>query len=374
MSGTYDVAVIGAGVFGAWTAYFLRKAGLHVIAIDAHGPANSRSSSGGETRITRMAYGGDELYSRWALQSLEEWLALERRCGQKLFHRTGVLTFSDEKTLWVQRSAETIRYAGGDCELIRHTDLCARYPHIHFEPNEIGVLEPSGGALLSRHAVQLLVDELVAEGMECRRASISSPTGGTPTVVTLEGETVVASSYVFACGPWLPKIFPSLLSNVIKPVRAEVYFLGVPAGIRDFDPPNMPTWIFMGDDNWDAYGMPNLENRGFKVAVDLVQRPTDPETMDRQPTAPFLQEVRDFVRRRFPRLANAPVLETRVCQYEKTPSHHYLVDRHPDWKNVWIVGGGSGHGFKNGPAMGRYVADAITKAAPLEQKFRLPVR
>lgn len=374
MSEKYDVAVIGAGVFGVWTAYFLHKAGLHVITVDAHGPANSRSSSGGETRITRMAYGGDELYSRWSLESLQDWLALERRCGQKLFYPTGVLTFSDEKTLWVQRSAETIRYARGECELIRHTDLCARYPQIKFAPNEIAVFEPHGGALIARRAVQLLINELVADGMDYRLASIACHPRDRQSVITSDGETIQAANYVFACGPWLPKVFPSLLSNFIKPTRAEVYFLGIPPGIRDFDPPQMPTWIFMGDTNWDAYGMPNLENRGFKLAVDLIQTPADPETMDRQPTAPFLKEVREFVRQRFPKLANAPVVETRVCQYEKTPSHHYLIDRHPDWKNAWLVGGGSGHGFKNGPAIGRYVADLITKATPLEEKFRLPVR
>jgi monomeric sarcosine oxidase len=371
MSERYDVAVIGMGVFGAWTAYFLRKAKLRVIAVDAHGPAYSRSSSGGETRITRMAYGGDELYSRWALESLEDWLALEQRCGQKLFHQTGVLTFSDEKTHWVQRSAETIRYAGGECELIPHEELCERFPHIRFTAGEIGVLEPKSGALIARRAVQLLVGELVAGGMTYQQAAISPPSGGMP-VVTSEGETITATHYVFACGPWLAKVFPSLLSSVIKPVRAEVYFLGIPGGSHEFDASNMPTWIFMGDENWDAYGMPDLESRGFKLAVDRIQRPADPDTMDRQPTAPFLEQVRDFVRQRFPKLANSPVVETRVCQYEKTPSHHYLIDRHPNWKNAWLVGGGSGHGFKNGPAIGRYVADAIINGAMLKQKFRLP--
>jgi sarcosine oxidase len=136
----------------------------------------------------------------------------------------------------------------------------------------------------------------------------------------------------------------------------------------------MPTWIFMGNDHWDAYGMPNLENRGFKLAVDLIQQPADADTMDRQTTPPFVEQMRDFVRERFPALANAPIIETRVCQYENTSNHHYIIDRHPERDNVWLVGGGSGHGFKNGPAVGKYVADLITNGRHLEPVLRLPHR
>jgi monomeric sarcosine oxidase len=371
MSTRFDVAVIGAGAFGAWTAHFLHKAGKRVVLIDAYGAANSRSSSGGESRITRMAYGDDEIYSRWAMESLPEWLALEQRSGQKLFHQTGVLTFSDDKTQWVQKSVEVIRRIGGECELISSDKLAQRFPQIRFTPTESAVFEPKSGALMSRRAVHLLVDELIRDGVEYRQASISPPTSG-DSIQLSDGETISAETYVFACGPWLPKLFPESLAEYIQPVRAEVFFLGVPAGATDFDPPQMPTWIFMGDENWDAYGMPSLENRGFKLAVDLITQPADPDTMDRQTTAPYVEQMRHFVRDRFPGLANAPIVETRVCQYENTQTHHYLVDQHPQWKNIWLVGGGSGHGFKNGPALGKYVADVLTKQSPLEPLLKLP--
>lgn len=368
MSTHFDVAVIGAGAFGAWTAHFLHKAGLRVFLTDAHGPANSRSSSGGETRITRMAYGDDELYSRWAFDSLPEWLDLERRCTQKLFHATGVLTFSDEQTQWVQKSAEVIRHIGGQCELISATQLRSRFPQVQFKPTECAVFEPNSGALMARRAVQLLVEELIREGVTYRESSISVDGNSTK---TSGGETISADAFVFACGPWLPNLFPDLLSTYITPIRAEIFFLGIPPGLLDFVPPQMPTWIFMGEENWDAYGIPDIENRGFKLAVDLIQQPADPDTMDRQTTAPYVQQVREFVRERFPRLADAPIVETRVCQYENTPSHDYLIDRHPQLENFWIVGGGSGHGFKNGPAIGKYVADLIVNNGTLNPKLRL---
>ena len=371
MSKRFDVAVIGAGVFGAWTAHFLQKAGLRVGLYDGYGPANSRSSSGDESRITRMAYGKDRIYSRWALESLAEWVALSERARQKLFYQCGVLTFSDERTGWVQKSCEVIGSLKTPCEQMSWQDAEKRFPQVRFKETERALFEPNSGALLARKALTLLVDELIRNGVEYLQEPVAPPQRP-DAIATCAGDPVFADQYVFACGPWLPKLFPQLLTAYIHPTRAEVFYLGIPAGTRDFEPEHMPAWIYMGADNWDAYGIPNLENRGFKVAVDIIKNSLDPDSVDRQSTQKYVQQMRDFVHTRFPALANAPIIETRVCQYENTPSHHYLVDRHREWENVWLVGGGSGHGFKNGPAVGRHVADAITKHAPLEPQLKLP--
>lgn len=370
MTNRYDVAVIGAGVFGAWTAYFLHKAGLRVIMLDAYGPANSRSSSGDESRITRTAYGPNEIYSRWALDSLPEWLALEKRCGRKLFYQTGVLTISDDKTRWIETSCETINRVGGRCETYTDKQAASKFPQVRFLHTESALFEPNGGALMARRAVQLLMKELKDNGVEYRQSAIAPPDGN-ERIMTLEGDPIFASNYVFACGPWLPKLFPNLLAGYIHPIRAEVFFLGIPAGTTEFNPPAMPAWIYMGAENWDAYGIPNIENRGFKVAVDIIRQSADPDVMDRQTTTKYVQQMRDFIRDRFPKIAHAPIVESRVCQYENTPLHHYLIDRHPHWNNVWLVGGGSGHGFKNGPAIGRYVSELITKNVALEPRLQL---
>lgn len=371
MSKRFDVAVIGAGVFGAWTAYFLQKSGLRVGLYDAYGPANSRGSSGDESRITRMAYGKDEIYSRWALESRAEWVALGERAKQKLFYQCGVLTFSDERTGWVQKSCEVIHKLRTPCEQMSWQDAERKFPQVRFKETERALFEPTSGALLARKALMLLVEELIRNGVQYEQMPVAPPARA-DAIATCGGDPIFADHYVFACGPWLPKLFPHLLTSHIQPVRAEVFYLGLPAGLRDFDPEHMPAWIYMGADNWDAYGIPNLENRGFKVAVDIIKNFIDPDSVDRQSTQKYVQQMRDFVHDRFPTLANAPIVETRVCQYENTPSHHYLIDRHPEWENVWLVGGGSGHGFKNGPTIGRYVTEAITKRAPLEPQLKLP--
>jgi sarcosine oxidase len=374
---TWDVAVIGAGVFGAWSAYWLRKAGLNVILVDAYGAANSRASSGGESRIIRTAYGERDFYSRWALRSLPQWKELAARCGQEIFHETGVLTFSDNSTDFVAQSGRSLdrleqERLGIVHEQLGAAELAKRFPQIGLKGNEVGIFEPHSGALMARRGVQILVEELVRQGLDYRVAAATPPSskGRLSSIATSGNQTISAGVFVFACGPWLPKVFPELLGRFIQPERAEVYFLGVAPGDMRFSPPQMPTWIYKSKDV-EAYGMPVLENRGFKVAVDKLSLPADPDTMDREPTAPYRAQLRAFLAERFPGLKDAPVLETRVCQYENTETSNYLVDRHPEMENVWMVGGGSGHGFKNGPAMGEYVASVVARGAPLEKLFTL---
>lgn len=364
--------MIGAGVFGAWSAYWLIKAGLRVILLDAYGAANSRASSGGESRIIRAAYGDNDFYSRWAMRSLPQWKELALRCGQEIFHETGVLTFTDDSTDFVAQSERSLERMGIVHEQLGAAELAKRFPQIGLKGNEAGVFEPHSGALMARRGVQVLVEELMRQGLDYRVAAATPPSskGRINSITTSAHETISAGMFIFACGPWLPKVFPELLGHYIQPERAEVYFLGVAPGDTRFSSPRMPTWIYKGKDV-EAYGMPVLENRGFKVAVDKLSLPADPDAMDREPTSPYLAQVRAFVAERFPLLKDAPVIETRVCQYENTETGNYLVDRHPQMENVWVVGGGSGHGFKNGPAMGEYVANVAAHGAPLEALFSL---
>lgn len=190
-------------------------------------------------------------------------------------------------------------------------------------------------------------------------------------VKTVSGEEIKAGIFVFACGPWLPKLFPNLLSSRIYPTRQEVFFFGLQAGDKQFAAPQMPTWIDFGA---GFYGLPDLENRGFKIALDRHGSNIDPDTVERMTTPEVLAEVRKFLAERFPALKQAPLIESRVCQYENTSDGNFLIDRHPDFDNVWLVGGGSGHGFKHGPALGEYVSTKIIKGGEIEQRFSLATK
>ncbi len=122
------------------------------------------------------------------------------------------------------------------------------------------------------------------------------------------------------------------------------------------------------------YGIPDLENRGMKIALDRHGPRFDPDTGKRVVSAEGLEAMRKYVAKRFPSLKNAPVVETRVCQYENTSSGDFLIDRHPAFENVWLVGGGSGHGFKHGPALGEYVAAHVTEGGAVEERFTLATK
>ena len=346
----YDVAVIGAGVFGAWTAWHLRRAGARVALVDAWGPGNSRASSGGESRIIRMGYGADGIYTRMSMQSLPQWQAL----GGNLFHRTGVLWLSRETDPYSSATRETLSSCGVPFEEWSAAELTRRYPQMRTEPGMYGVFEPESGALLARRAVAEVVADAIRMGVRYETATAPPP----------------AAILVYACGPWLPKLFPQLLGDRIFPTRQEVFFFAPPAGDSRFAPGAFPCWLDFRDPR-GSYGFPDLESRGIKLAFDRHGPAFDPDTGDRRVSDEGIAEARQFLAERFPDLRDVPLTEARVCQYENTSNGDFLIDRHPERKNVWLVGGGSGHGFKHGPAVGAYVAGQILETCAAEPHFSL---
>lgn len=174
----------------------------------------------------------------------------------------------------------------------------------------------------------------------------------------LPGGSLVADLYVFACGPWLGQLFPEAIGERgIRPTRQEIYFFGPPAGDPRFGDDVFPVWFDLVERVF--YGIPGNEHRGFKVADDTRGEIFDPTAGERTPTPALVENARAFLARRFPGMAGAPLVEARVCQYENSPDGHLLFDRHPEAANVWFLGGGSGHGFKFGPALGEYAAGVI---------------
>lgn len=361
-SKTYDVVVVGAGVFGAWTALALAQRGKRVALLEAYGPGHSRSSSGDESRIIRMGYGADEIYTRWSRRSLDLWKKLFAAAKhESLFQETGVLWLAEAGNVSLAATCEVLTRCEVKFVELQRAELMRKYPQINFEGIESGIYETESGVLMARRCVAAVVAIGQKTGVEYRVAQVLTPkaSGEISQVETAGGEAFAARHFVFACGAWLGKVFPELLGERIFPTRQEVFYIGVPAGDERFSAPALPTFLFKTD---ESYGMPNLESRGLKIALDKHGERVDPDTQSRVVSANELDRIRKYVGYRFPALADAPIVETRVCQYENTSSGDFLVDRHPEIPNVWLVGGGSGHGFKHGPAMGEYVAGQL--AAP----------
>jgi glycine/D-amino acid oxidase-like deaminating enzyme len=367
------VAVIGAGAFGGWTALHLLERGARVTLLDAWGPGNSRASSGGETRIMRSTYGPDQPYTKLAARALQLWAKYERRWKQQFLHRTGVLWMVSSRNDEFERgSPPTLREAGIKFHELSTSQMRKRWPQINFEGVYWGIHEPECGYLDARLSCQAVVDAFVSQGGMYRQVAVSADGLETPPVrgLTLaDGSRLKADYYVFACGPWLRKMFPQTLGELIRPTKQDIFFFGLPAGNSQLTDAHLPVW---GDHGKRfLYGIPGSGRRGFKIADDTRGPVFDPTSGERVVSQTTLKRVREYIAFRFPAMKNAPLIETRVCQYEQTPDSNFILDRHPQIDNVWLVGGGSGHGFKHGPAIGELMAKLVLKDGEVKSLWRL---
>jgi glycine/D-amino acid oxidase-like deaminating enzyme len=351
---------------------YLREQGHAVTLVDQYGAGNALASSGGETRQIRAGYGDRELYTKWVLQALDRWEAREKQWGRKLLFRTGGLTLANE---WTDSHKATRAYFdkhGVPYELISHDELGRRFPQISNDGIEFGLFTSTTGAIKAREGCVAVAQEFEKQGGALVNAFAKPGRREGRRLLEIElsnGKTVSAQAYVFALGPWLPKLFPEVLKNKLHTPRRVVFFVGTPPGDERFTYPNLPNW---GVDV--AYGFPSIEGRGFKLAPRIDDVPVDPDQQQRVLTAGEIQAARAFVAKWFPALEDRPLVDGRVCQYEESVDRHFIVDQHPDFDNVWLVGGGSGHGYKHGIVLGEYVANRVTgrdRSPELAATFRI---
>lgn len=338
--------VVGAGSFGGWTALFLQRRGIKVTLIDAWGAGNSRSSSGDETRVIRSTYGANEFYFDLNVRALELWKEYEKQWNRQVFFNTGVLWMCHfEKCSIVDDSIPFSKKHRMEYEHLSKQDLSKRFPLVNATDLHHAWFDPFGGYLKARESTQLVLETFVREGGTFVNAQVKP------------GEKLKGDTIIYACGSWLGTMFPKEIGNRITCSKQEVYYFGVPAShAAAFD--SFPVWVD-ADEKDHYYGIPGNAKRGFKVGVDRRGKPFDPTNGDRLPEPEVLAHARGFLSHRFPLLEGAPVAESRVCPYENSEDGNFIFERHPTEKNVWFLGGGSGHGFKHGPALGEMIAGAL---------------
>ncbi|MCY3545471.1 MAG: FAD-dependent oxidoreductase [Gemmatimonadetes bacterium] len=377
---TPDVAVVGAGAFGAWTALNLQQAGARVALIDQYGPANSRATSGGETRGVRTGYGDRGhglLWTRWAKRAIEKWREWDEQGRElllpRVFFTTSDLIMRDEWTEFMEDTRKNWDEAGVRYEVLDADEVGRRWPVIDLTDITVALWEPDAGVVRARRAIEAVAQVFEQAGGTIRiaRADTGPATASRLDALTLQpGESVSAGTYVFALGPWFPKAFPELMGNRLRIPMGNVVYLRTPPGDNHYSYPNLPSYNFPGVTGWPALGP---DNRGFRVRRGG-RGPDDPDTSRRWLREEEYESPMAFVRERFPGLADAPVSETRSCHYEISRTSNFFFDHHPDFDNVWLAGGGSAEGFKFGPVIGEYLAGRIlgTETDPeLIEAFRL---
>ena len=338
--------VVGAGAFGGWTALHLLRSGIKVSLIDAWGSGNSRSSSGDETRVIRSTYGANEFYFDLNVRALTLWKEHQESWNRQVFFNTGVLWLCHkEKCAIVDDSIPFSKKHKMEYEFVSNSDLRKRFDIVNPEDLHHGYFDPYGGYLKARESTQLVQETFIKEGGTYINRMVSPDE-------EIEGDTII-----YACGSWLGKMFPSEIGNRITCSKQEVYYFGVPADqAKEYD--SFPVWVD-ADDKDHYYGIPGNASRGFKVGVDRRGKPFDPTNGERIVEPEVLAHARGFLSHRFPGLKDAPLVESRVCPYENSEDGNFIFEQHPTKRNVWFLGGGSGHGFKHGPALGELVARAL---------------
>ncbi len=357
-----EVIVVGAGTFGVWTAFHLRQMGANVTLLDAYGPGNSRASSGGETRLIQ-ADNDNPVYVQTAIRSYYWWKQIEEMSGHQVVLSTGRLSMSKQESYREQvlsRQKQHRSQGIDNTELLTQDEIRYRWPQIYSDDIAYAMWNdggPAGSTLMARKGCQVVAGEFEKQGGSLRIAhGMPVLNNGVVEGINTGNEILTAQYYVFACGPWLSKIFPELLPPKLKVQRRDVLFVGTPAGNSQFSHPNMPEWSVTGS---GYYGFPDIEGRGLKVAPYPDYNSFDPDTDERLVNHYEVKRAHDFVKHRFPALRDQPITESRVCQVTYSVDSNFIVDQHPTSENTWIIGAGSGHGFKHGPAIGEYAAQRI---------------
>jgi glycine/D-amino acid oxidase-like deaminating enzyme len=355
--------VVGAGIFGGSLAYELVERGWDITLVDRYPPGHVRAASGGESRLIRFAHGGDAWYVRSARRAYERWLVLEAEAGASLLVPCGVVWLARDESGWEAESERTLRDEGVRTERLTPEDAASLFPSFAVDDLAFCLLEPEAGVLRARDATRAVVGLARSKGARFV-GGVARPADGT--AIEVDGERLAADVVVWACGAWLAGLFPDHAR--LRVTRQEVLHFGAPIA---WETPPVPAWV-----DYDAafYGAGDLDGRGVKVCPDREGPEFDPDRDDRTPSEQAEQDARAYLGRRFPALADAPVVFSRVCPYSLTADTEFLIARHPEQEGVWLLGGGSGHGFKHGPALAEYVAGLLEGGGEPDERFGIGER
>jgi glycine/D-amino acid oxidase-like deaminating enzyme len=358
-----SAVVVGAGVFGSSLARLLAVKGWEVTLVEQEGPGWDGSSSGGESRLIRFAHGNDAWYARSARRALELWHEID----PDLVSERGLAWFAHGDEGWEADSEQMLRAEGIAVERLEPGEAARLFPSLGVDDLSWVLLEPGAGLVLASRAVGVLVEQARAAGAQLVRARAEPAAGRVhmdrDSNVCFAGDLLEADYVVWACGPWLAKLFPGLVE--LRPTLQEVVFLDAPAEWL-----SAPGWV---DYDRSLYGHGALADYGFKAATDAEGATADPDALGdlAGATEPL---IRRYVAERFPSLGDAPVRSHRPCPYELTPDTHFIAAPHPEHPHVWLLGGGSGHGFKHGPALAERMLAWMQGDEPPEPRFRLGPR
>jgi glycine/D-amino acid oxidase-like deaminating enzyme len=346
-----SAAVVGAGIFGASLARQLARDGWDVTLYERHEPGHDRAASGCESRLIRYSHGADAWYTRSAWRAQELWRELEGETGRELLLRCGVAWFGRGGDGWEAESEEVLRAEGIPVERLPADEGRRLFPSFEAGDLEFMLWEPEAGILRAAEATRATAESAERAGVRLVHE-------------TAEPGRVEADTVVWACGSWLAALFPALAPLTVT--RQDLFYFDADG----WEATQVPAWV---DYDRSVYGVGDL-GRGVKIAPDFIGPPFDPESDDRAADGRNEAVARTYAAERFPALAGAQLRFSKVCPYSLTPDTHFLLAPHPELEGNWLFGGGSGHGFKHGPALAEYAAGVISGKHEPDGRFGLGPR
>ncbi|RYM06711.1 N-methyl-L-tryptophan oxidase [Sporolactobacillus sp. THM7-7] len=362
MGKTYDVIIIGLGGMGSTTAYQLAKRGKRVLGIEQFAPAHDQGSSHGGSRIYRQAYFEDPAYVPLLLRAYELWEEIKRESGRELLTVTGGLMMGPPDSQTVAGSIKSAKQWNLPYETLSAAEVHKRFPVFTPSPNQVALYEKKAGFVRPELSVYTHLVEAEKHGADLRffekvRSWEPHSSGEGVTVVTESG-TFEAGKLVITAGAWSSQILKDI--GVSLEVERQVMMFFEPiGGVEPYRVGHFPIYIWEADDYTQLYGFPSFDLRGEGAKVAFFRKggvPCTPETIDRNVYTEEIQTLRDYLEQGLPSLSGR-FLEAKTCMYANTPDQHFVICRHPDYEQVNIAAGFSGHGFKFASVIGEIMAD-----------------
>lgn len=369
----FDVVVVGAGVFGVTAALELQQRGYKTCLMDPGPIPHPLAASTDISRVVRMEYGADELYTEMVEVCLPRWRDWNSELAEfsepvgRLFHETGVTMFTRSEMTpgeFEFESYQVLVRRGHTPERLGADEITRRFPGWNPGVYVDGFFHALGGFAESGRVVSALVEKAQRSGVVTRAGSrvTSIQSVGkrkrVTGVLTSDGETLTCGRVVVAAGAWSPLLVPDL-ATVIRISGHPVFHIR-PQDDRHFRIGPFATFMAdIGRTGWYGFPVHPLEGviKFANHALGLTLHPDEDRIVTREDET----MLRRFLRETFPELLDAPIVYSRNCLYCDTLDEHFWIDAHPEISGLTVATGGSGHGFKFAPILGDLIADAVER-------------
>lgn len=356
---TYDAIVLGTGGVGSAAMFHLARRGLRVLGLDRFEGGHDRGSSHGQTRIIRQAYFEHSDYVPLLRRAYELWPQLEEKCGEQLYHEVGLLEIGPRDGIVLPGVMKSAREHNLEIDELAGTEVSRRFPGFVIPDGHDAVFEKRAGYLLVEQCVLAHLNEAKKLGADLRtgEAVTGWKTNGSGVTVQTESSEFNAGCLVITAGAWASQ----MLTELGIPLRVVIKHLHWYANDSDEfrKDKGCPTFFCETDDGSYFYGLPQIDDRGLKIAEHSGgSQVNNPLTADRQVDLHDRRRVEEFLVQHLPGVSTTPTEHT-TCFYTLSPDEHFIVDRHPQHKQIVFAAGLSGHGFKFSGVLGDVLSDLV---------------